>query len=60
MSGADHVRLREPFNQAAQRYERTRPGYPPALFNLHATGTGSDGYQIRFTIRGHAGRHLPS
>jgi hypothetical protein len=32
MSGADRVRLREPFNQAAERYERTRPGYPPGLF----------------------------
>jgi hypothetical protein len=60
MSGADQVRLRERLDQAAQRCNRPRPGYPPALFNLHATGTGSDGYQIRFTIRGHAGRHRPS
>jgi hypothetical protein len=60
MSGADHVRLRERLDQAAQRCNRARPGYPPALFNLHATGTGSDDNQIRFTIRGHAGRHLPS
>ena len=41
MSGADHVRLRERLDQAAQRCNRARPGYPPALFNLHATGTGS-------------------
>src|SRR5215217_2843819 len=35
MSGADHVRLRERLDQAAQRCNRARPGYPPALFNLH-------------------------
>ena len=27
--------------------------YPAASFYLHGTGTGSDGSQIRFTIRGH-------
>jgi hypothetical protein len=27
--------------------------YPSASFYLHATGTGTDGSQIRFTLRGH-------
>jgi hypothetical protein len=27
--------------------------HPAASFYLHGTGTGSDGSQIRFTIRGH-------
>ena len=33
MSGADRVRLRGWFNQAAELYDRARPGYLPALFD---------------------------
>ena len=33
-------RLRATFDQAAELYERTRPGYPPALFDGLADRTG--------------------
>jgi SAM-dependent methyltransferase len=33
MPPPDHQRLRATFNQAAELYDRARPGYPPALFD---------------------------
>src|ERR671931_489519 len=33
MAPADHERLRATFDQAADLYDRARPGYPPALFD---------------------------
>jgi SAM-dependent methyltransferase len=33
MASTDHERLRATFNQAADLYDRARPGYPPALFD---------------------------
>lgn len=33
MTGSDRERLRETFNEAAELYNRVRPGYPPALFS---------------------------
>lgn len=40
MAGADHARLRETFNQAAELYDRARPGYPLALFDELAVLAG--------------------
>src|SRR6266511_3714255 len=40
MTGADPARLRETFNQAAELYDRARPGYPPALFDELAVLAG--------------------
>jgi ubiquinone/menaquinone biosynthesis C-methylase UbiE len=43
--GEQRERLRATFDQAAELYERTRPGYPPALFGRpgrpHGDQTGS-------------------
>jgi protein-L-isoaspartate O-methyltransferase len=33
MAEADRARLRATFDEAAERYDRTRPGYPPAVFD---------------------------
>jgi hypothetical protein len=33
MPPTDRERLRATFNQAAELYDRARPGYPPALFD---------------------------
>ena len=33
MAGTDRRRLRATFDQAAELYDRVRPGYPPALFD---------------------------
>jgi protein-L-isoaspartate O-methyltransferase len=33
MPGTDRERLRATFDQAAELYDRARPGYPPALFD---------------------------
>ena len=39
-AGADHRRLRGIFDQAAELYDRARPGYPPALFDQLAVLAG--------------------
>jgi protein-L-isoaspartate O-methyltransferase len=45
MTQEDRERLRATFDQAAELYERARPGYPPALFDdlagLAGMGPGS-------------------
>ena len=33
MAEADRARLRATFDEAAERYDRARPGYPPAVFD---------------------------
>ena len=33
MDAPDRLELRQTFNQAAERYDRARPTYPPALFD---------------------------
>jgi SAM-dependent methyltransferase len=33
MADADRARLRATFDEAAERYDRARPGYPPAVFD---------------------------
>jgi SAM-dependent methyltransferase len=33
MAEADRTRLRATFDEAAERYDRARPGYPPAVFD---------------------------
>src|SRR6266542_5110121 len=40
MSEAELARLRETFNEAAELYDRARPGYPPALFDELAVLAG--------------------
>src|SRR6266496_5699255 len=47
----NHERLRATFNQAADLYDRARPGYPPALFDdlaeLAGVGPGCRVLEIR-------------
>jgi SAM-dependent methyltransferase len=44
MAGGDQARLRETFNEAAELYDRARPGYPAQMFDelaeLAGIGTG--------------------
>jgi protein-L-isoaspartate O-methyltransferase len=40
MPPTDRQRLRAAFNQAAELYDRARPGYPPALFDDLAERAG--------------------
>jgi hypothetical protein len=48
--GADLSSLRV---EPRRRPRPSRPPHPAVSFYLHATGTGSDGSEIRFTIRCH-------
>jgi DNA-binding CsgD family transcriptional regulator len=42
MSAADRARLRGTFDEDAERYDRARPAYPPAMFEHLADLAGAD------------------